>query len=89
MVSLLINFANTLDPDQAQHFVGPDLGPNCLALMSFLKEFFENVKFENNQQTTKNMQNYRAGALWLSGRVLDWRLRAAGLSLTSVTVLCL
>ena len=22
--------ANRLDPDQAQHFVGPDLGPNCL-----------------------------------------------------------
>ena len=22
--------SNSLDPDQAQHFVGPDLGPNCL-----------------------------------------------------------
>ena len=22
--------SNNLDPDQAQHFVGPDLGPNCL-----------------------------------------------------------
>ena len=22
--------ANSLDPDQARHFVGPDLGPNCL-----------------------------------------------------------
>ena len=21
---------NRLDPDQARHFVGPDLGPNCL-----------------------------------------------------------
>ena len=21
---------NCLDPDQARHFVGPDLGPNCL-----------------------------------------------------------
>ena len=21
---------NSLDPDQARHFVGPDLGPNCL-----------------------------------------------------------
>ena len=22
--------SNRLDPDQARHFVGPDLGPNCL-----------------------------------------------------------
>ena len=22
--------SNSLDPDQAQHSVGPDLGPNCL-----------------------------------------------------------
>ena len=22
--------SNSLDPDQARHFVGPDLGPNCL-----------------------------------------------------------
>ena len=21
--------SNSLDPDQARHFVGPDLGPNC------------------------------------------------------------
>ena len=28
--SLLITFANSLDPDQACQFVGPDLGPNCL-----------------------------------------------------------
>ena len=26
----LIRVSNSLDPDQAQHFVGPDLGPNCL-----------------------------------------------------------
>ena len=25
---------NILDPDQAQHFVGPDLGPNCLQRLS-------------------------------------------------------
>ena len=30
---LLIIFANSLDPDQAQqNCVGPDLGPNCLTL---------------------------------------------------------
>ena len=27
---LLISFANSLDPDQAQRNVGPDLDPNCL-----------------------------------------------------------
>ena len=27
---LLIAFANSLDPDQARHFVGHDLDPNCL-----------------------------------------------------------
>ena len=27
---LLINFANSLDPDQARQNVGPDLDPNCL-----------------------------------------------------------
>ena len=27
---LLIALANSLDPDQARHFVGPDLDPNCL-----------------------------------------------------------
>ena len=25
---------NRLDPDQARHFVGPDLGPNCLQKLS-------------------------------------------------------
>ena len=27
---LIITFANSLDPDQAQQNVGPDLDPNCL-----------------------------------------------------------
>ena len=26
--------SNSLDPDQVQHFVGPDLGPNCLQKLS-------------------------------------------------------
>ena len=25
-----IRVSNSLDPDQARHFVWPDLGPNCL-----------------------------------------------------------
>ena len=26
--------SNSLDPDQAQQFIGPDLGPNCLQRLS-------------------------------------------------------
>ena len=26
--------SNSLDPDQTRHFVGPDLGPNCLQRLS-------------------------------------------------------
>ena len=26
--------SNSLDPDQDRHFVGPDLGPNCLQKLS-------------------------------------------------------
>ena len=29
-----IRVSNSLDPDQARHFVGPDLGPNCLKRLS-------------------------------------------------------
>ena len=29
---MLVAFANSLDPDQAQHVVGPDLDPNWLTL---------------------------------------------------------
>ena len=29
-----IQVSTSLDPDQAEHFVGPDLGPNCLQRLS-------------------------------------------------------
>ena len=29
-----IRVSNSLDPDQDQHSVGPDLGPNCLQRLS-------------------------------------------------------
>ena len=29
-----IRVSNSLDPDQAQHFVGPDPRPNCLQMLS-------------------------------------------------------
>ena len=31
---ITIRVANSLDPDQARHFVGPDLDPNCLQRLS-------------------------------------------------------
>ena len=30
----IIQVSNSLDPDQAQHFDWPDLGPNCLQRLS-------------------------------------------------------
>ena len=30
----MIRVSNNLDPDQAGHSVGPDLGPNCLQKLS-------------------------------------------------------
>ena len=40
------NFANSLNPDQDQQNVGPDLGSNCLTLIVFLKELFQKGNFE-------------------------------------------
>ena len=42
LLSSTDTFANSLDPDQARHYVGLD--PNCLTLMVFLKE----VNLEKN-----------------------------------------
>ena len=41
---LLITFANSLDPDQARRFVGPDLGPICLKNQQKKKSSKINVK---------------------------------------------
>ena len=34
-----IRMPNGLDPDQYRHFVGPDLGPNCLQKLSAKDKF--------------------------------------------------
>ena len=34
ILSGIPSVSNNLDPDQARHFVGPDLGPNCLQRLS-------------------------------------------------------
>ena len=52
-VSSADNFCKQFGPDQARQIVRPALDPNCLTLMVFLKEFFDKVDFERNQQKTK------------------------------------
>ena len=34
IISGIPSVSNSLDPDQARHFFGPDLGPNCLQRLS-------------------------------------------------------
>ena len=43
--------SNDLNPDQARHFVGPDLGPNCLQRLSARTHF---AKIEDKKVTAKN-----------------------------------
>ena len=45
---LLITFANSLDPDQGQQNVGPDLDPNCLCRTPFFEKV--NVKVVSRRQ---------------------------------------
>ena len=64
MVCLLITFANSLKPDQAQQYVRPDLDPNCMTLMVFLKELFYKVDFEKKSaDDNKSMKNYPVGKM--------------------------
>ena len=58
----LVTFANSLEPDQAQHFVGPNLDPNCLTLYSdgILEEIFQKkLIWKKNQQTTIKHAKFR------------------------------
>ena len=48
-----MTFANSLDSDQALQNVRPELDPNCLTLMVFLKEFFRYVDFEKKSADDK------------------------------------
>ena len=49
----LITFVNSLDSDQDQHNVGPDLNSKRFGTLTvFLKEFVEKVNFEKSQQAT-------------------------------------
>ena len=63
-----IRVSNSLDPDQDRHCVGPDLCPNCLQSLS------ANNKFIYVMEHLPCV----LGAQWLSGRVLDSKLRGHG-----------
>ena len=38
--------SNSFDPDQARHYVGPDLGPNCLRMLLTDDTSRQRVKLE-------------------------------------------
>ena len=50
-----------MDPDQARQNVGPNLDPNCLTLMVFLKIFLEKVDFEIISRRQIGMKNFPGG----------------------------
>ena len=50
-----MTFARSLDPDQHQQNISPDLDPNYFTL----RKFFEKVNFEKKSaDDNKNMKNY-------------------------------
>ena len=54
---LLITFTNSLDPDQAQQNVGPDLDPNCMTLWWYSsKNFAKKLILEKISRRQKSMQ---------------------------------
>ena len=57
---LLMNFANSFDPDLVRQIVGPVLEPNCLTLMIFLKDFFFEKKNDFLELKKKSAEDKRA-----------------------------
>ena len=57
----LITFANSLDPDQARHNVGPDLDSSSLTPLWYFCLFFLKVDFEEiSRRQKRTMENYPA-----------------------------
>ena len=44
-----VRLTNRLDSDQAQHFVGPDFGPNCVQKLSTDDTSRQSVKYKMSQ----------------------------------------
>ena len=53
-----IRVSNSLDPDQARQYVGPDLGPNCLQRLSADDNSRQNVAALSQLQRTTNFELY-------------------------------
>ena len=64
-----ISVSNSLDQDLARHFVGPDLGLNCLQRLS------ANDASSEHYLVKCVLHLFYVGAQWLRGRVLDSRPR--------------
>ena len=52
----MIRLSNSLDPDQAQQFLGPDLGPNCLQRSSVDDTGKQNIPDKIRNATRRNDQ---------------------------------
>ena len=63
LCSLMIMFANSLEPDPLRRTERTDMDPNCLTLIVFLKELSEKIDFEKNQQTTSGGQSVKINLL--------------------------
>ena len=63
-----IRVSNSLDTDQARHFVGPDLGPNCLQELSADNKMsgwiWVQTVYIGYQQTTKVGKELNTKTCW-------------------------
>ena len=57
----------SLDPDQAGHFVGPDLGPNCLQRLSVGDTSRQRVEQNQIQQQQITLSWFYAVSVLLRG----------------------
>ena len=54
---IFLRQTNSLDPDQFSQNAGPDMDPNCLKLIVFLKESFEKVNFEKKKSNRRQQKH--------------------------------
>ena len=54
---LLITFENSLDPDQDQQNIGPDLDPNCLTIRQYSwKVFWKGLFWKKSGEDNRSMK---------------------------------
>ena len=47
--------SNSVDPDQARHFVGPDMSPNCMQKLSAADTRHLGLRLNNNKKEKKKL----------------------------------